>query len=335
MFVIAIWSFIIISLCYSPVLSIIDSDEACPVFPQVTANPNTVHTLESPVGKRNWVVLVWASCDSKTTTCEGTLIREDWVITSAGCLACGSDTSVVVDVGLHHSDIRKEMKFGRAVERVGAYGIHVHTHYTRGKLGNDIALIHLAKEVNTSFAIHLVECSQTDSIQTGRNCLSAGWGTSLKYSSLDAKEMEDAFMGIWSSKSCKRAIVATNDDDVICAGAKLYSNITSNVTDNLKEIDDIVSESCYVQLGASLVISQPKVMVAADGQVDIKCEWQLYGVLSQGMHCGIPGIPGIYTEVCKHEVWITDTIKLAEGTSEIINYMSGRIILFSHAYETK
>ncbi len=316
MSIIVFWSFIIITLYSTPVvLSIIDSDEACPIFPQVTINPTTVHTLESPVGQRNWVVLIWASCDSKTTTCEGTLIREDWVITSVGCLPCGSDTSVVVDVALHNSDIRKEMLLGRTVERVGAYGIHVHSNYIKGQPNHDIALIHLTKKVNSSFVISLVECSQTEWIQTGRNCLSAGWGMSSKYSVLDAKAMEDAYMGIWSSKSCER-IITEADESIICAGAKLYSNITSNpVTDQFKDIinKDSSLNSCYVQLGASLVISQPKVMVSTDGQLSIKCEWQLCGVLSKGMHCEVPDIPGIYTKVCAHDVWITDTIRLAEG----------------------
>ena len=315
--VVSISVFLLIN--YSRLTQSVDPDEACPVFPQITANPNTVHKQESPIGQRPWVVLIWASCGTKTGTCEGSLIREEWVVTSANCLPCGADTSIVVDVGLHYNNIRREIILGRSVERVGAYSVHVHPNYEGGLITNNIALIHLTKKLNSSLVINLVECNQKESIETGRNCLSAGWGASLGHSLFETKMMEDTFMGIWSSQSCSR-YVNTNGRQVVCAGAKLYSNITSPLSDNSvrgtnghQENESDPALSCHVQIGASLVISQPKLMVASDGQVDISCEWQLCGVLARGMRCGVARLPGIYTDVCAHEDWIADTIRLAEG----------------------
>ena len=302
---------IFLLLTLSPVLSI-DPDEACPMFPHVTANPNTVHTLESPAGERLWVVLVWISCGHKTHTCEGSLIRRDWVITAAKCLPCGSNASVVVDVGLHHSNIRREVLLGRNVQRIGSDGVHVHPGYRGRELANDIALLHLTNKVNGSFPIGLVECSQKNNLfRVGANCLSAGWGASAGYSALEAKPMQDAYMGLWSREACNAASgIKRTDDGVLCAGAKLYSNVTRNLYENYAE--DEMLGPCFVQLGGSLVINRPKV-VDDNGQVEIVCEWQLCGVLSSGAPCGSTNVPGMYTNVCMYQSWITDTIRLAEG----------------------
>ncbi len=281
------------------------------MFPQVTANPNIVHTQESPIGQRPWVVLLWVSCGSKTSTCEGALIRKDWVMTTSKCLQCGTEASVVADVGLHYNKIRNEMMLERQVERVGAYGIHL---YTGGIVGDNVALIHLTKKLNNSYVIDLVECSQRKLIhQTGRNCLSAGWGDSIRYSTYDTKPMEDTYMGMWSDQSC--SIATGTSQGVICAGAKLYSNITSTLTDGVRGADESSLKSCYVQLGASLVVSQPKVTVAPDGQADIVCQWQLCGVLTRGMSCGMASVPGVYADVCEYQNWIADTIRTSEGIS--------------------
>lgn len=300
----------------------INPNEACPVFPQITANPNTVHTKESPMGQRPWVVLVWVSCpDVGSTTCEGSLIDEDWVITTARCFPCGADASVVVDIGLHYSDIRKEMMSNEHsnFERIGAYNVHIHPLYNKTvSTGNDIALIHLIKKVNRSFVVSMTDCNKKGRARTtGRNCMSAGWGTS----SMTVQAMTDVYMGLWSIVACSSATGLPHDNmAIICAGAKLYSNVTSKgllervrITKTMKDPED--RESCHVQLGASLVISQPMVMVASDdGQVEIKCEWQLCGVLAHGMHCDHPDIPGRYTDICKYEDWIQTTIRIANGT---------------------
>lgn len=339
---------LLLLLLFPQSLHCINPNEACPIYPQITANPNIVHTRQSPVGQRPWVVLVWISCQNiGSTTCEGSLIDEDWVLTTAKCFQCpATDASIVVDVGLHYNDIRKEMSEGRGshVERIGAYKVHIHPRYNMtdsSSAGSDIALIHLIKKVNSSFVVNMADCNQKKLTRTvGKNCLSAGWGDdgSMTISPSTAaaalelhpapyhmKAMTDVYMGLWSAVACESAtgLVQQQESTLICAGAKLYSNVTSRgllerirVTKTSKAASpNPAAAPCHVQLGAGLVISQPMVATSArDGQVEIKCEWQLCGVLAHGMHCDEPDIPGRYTDVCAHEEWIHDTMRVADGT---------------------
>ena len=290
----------------------IDPDEACLSFPH-NLNPETVSSKESPIGERSWVALIWITCEY-TQTCEGSLISQDWIMTAAACLPCGASASVIVDVGLHHSDIRREILQGRAVERVGVDGVFVHPNFDPSEGRNDIALLHLAKKVNSSFVIPMIECAQKLLLHPGRNCLSSGWGDTRHYSILDAKPMHDVYMGLWSIESCN---VATNGqvDGTLCAGAKIYSTLnTSTLNTMLTNIPDPTSSnSCYVQRGGSLVISQPKIVTGTNYQLEIVCEWQLCGVLSQGMHCGQTNSPAVYTDPCIHQDWMTETIRQTEG----------------------
>ena len=106
-----------------------------------TDSPLHPSVFESLIGSRPWLILVWVSCEivasdtdseihpptSLLRTCEGALIRREWVLTASSCLwKCKSlnTTSITVDVGLHSNDIRHELSLGRnlaeriSVERV-------------------------------------------------------------------------------------------------------------------------------------------------------------------------------------------------------------------------
>ena len=302
----------------------LDANAMCPTH---GTHSQYVEGHEAPQGERPWVALLWISCDktvagqSYMKTCAGSIIDPEWVLTTAGCFPCGNQASVVIDVGLHHSNIRLEMLHGRAVDRVGADGVFIHPHYDNQLHKHDIALVHLSKPVNSSHTIPLVDCSQKDGMNPGRDAISSGWGGSIKYSSLDAKPMHDAFVALWSSETCSMASTGKLSSGVFCAGSKMYSNINSTMLKSLlnqqkysNRLSAMGSEPpCFVEHGSSLAVRHPRVITMPNGVVKVACEWQLCGILSFGLQCQDNMFPGFFTDVCMYSEWIVETMKIQQG----------------------
>lgn len=313
---------LLIAFCLLLAVRGLDPKEACPLFP-VDGNPEEVVGREAPADARPWVVLLWVTCSDVNNKpmlpviCDGSIIGTDWVLTVASCFPCGNSASVVVDVGLKNSDIRVEMANNKPVERVGADDVFVHPFYDAFHHKNDLALVHLAREVNESRVIEVVNCEEK-SVEPGREGVSSGWGTTPSYSLLDPKPMQDAFVVLWPSESCNVAL-GSEANGMICAGVKQYTWISSFVLekllDSVSSSPSVNDEPCYVEQGSSLSVLQPRIhqTYGNNSSVQIICKWQLYGVLSFGLPCGQTAFPGFYTDVCQFRNWITDTMRTQKG----------------------
>lgn len=314
------------------------AQEVCSYFP----DDGDLRKVEGRVAEpdsRPWIVFVWISCeDSKTAgrelasaealrTCEGTLVRENWVVSAASCFPCGSAASVVVDVGLHSNDIREEMKDMRRVERIGVEKVLVAPRYTYSRHENDVALLRLSKAVkNASRAIELMDCNVTKSgadQREGAIGISSGWGATPSQSSLEPKPLHDAHVCLWPAEICERS-AGSATSGMICAGAKEYPDfLAPNTTHRdpiggpepgrnlVEEADGIVP--CFVEVGSPLVLGVAR---RSDGEKEKgACDWKLCGVLSFGMDCNNSAIPGFYTDICDHREWIETTIRTENGMS--------------------
>ena len=298
----------------------------CSTYP-TDANPRRIAGRTATPDSRPWIVLAWVSCKDEEEgdtlrTCEGSLIRTDWVLTAACCFSCGSAASVVVDVGLHNSDIRTDVRRNRSVERVGADGVFIPPGYKYPSAKNDIALLHLSKPVkNATRVIPLVDCS-SDAVShderssVGRVGVSSGWGKTVSdESSLDPKPLQDAHVAVWSPDECERMLDGETGGEMLCAGSR--EHVVANATQSEETMHyDRQLDPCFVEKGSPLVLSEPK-LVDDDSGAGLVCEWQLLGVLSFGLHCweeGVEEAPGFYTNVCDHRQWIDKTIREEEGS---------------------
>lgn len=292
------------------------SNEVC-VSLDTSTNSNQVTGSQSPRGERPWVVLLWVTCPSlpRLTTCEGSVVDREWVLTAKSCLICGENASVVADIGLYLSDIRQEIIQNHPVARIGIDRVLTPLHYKAETRRHDLALLHLNTPVNQSHVIPLADCSKSEH-DVSNSFLSSGWGGSRRYSSLDNKPLQDIHLYMWSRDSCS-ALSPTGDitKSFFCAGVKMYSEVnTSIVLESIRSHDSLSSqEPCYVDHGSSLVTQVSRVVSGANRSVKITCEWQLCGVLSFGLHCGPNSIPGFYTNVCTYRSWLVDTIKQERG----------------------
>lgn len=310
--------------------------DACSVLP-ADGESGRIEGREAEPDSRPWVVLVWVSCEgeeilrrggfpSALQTCQGSLIRENWVLTAASCFPCGDKASVIVDIGLHNSDIRTEVARQRRVERIGADVMFLHPghDFSNYSHDSDLALVRLDRAVKeANRVVPLVECSGGNSAATkaGKFGVSSGWGATRESSSLDPKPMQDALLCLWPPQMCSQ-VTGTNSSSIFCAGAREYSdNRTSSSgqasSDRLPRVQfDENAETCFVERGSALVLSQ---MVVRDteegGRVTVSCEWRMFGVLLFGMSCDhVEHMPGVFADVCASRTWIEETIDKEEGT---------------------
>lgn len=314
-------SFVVGALVLFPCNSAISFDPAvCFAYP-TDANPRRIAGRAAEPDSRPWIVLVWITCEGdefeSLRTCEGALIRKQWVLTAANCFSCGSAASVVVDVGLHNSDIRAEIRYNRSVERVGADGIFIPPDFERQSMKGDIALLHLNRQVkNATRAVSLVDCSRehVEQSKVGRVGVSSGWGKIPSKARLDPKPLQDAYVAVWSPDECKQ-MLGGDDGGRLCAGS--MEPVVANVSwdEGFRDHSQPVDDPCFVEWGSPLVLSEPN-LVDHESGAGLVCEWKLLGVLSSGLHCSsdeLEEVPGFYTSVCKYHSWIEDTIKKENG----------------------
>ena len=312
-------SFVVGALVLSfPCNTAVSLDPAvCATYP-TDANPRRISGRAAAPDSRPWIVLVWVTCEGDEVdslrTCEGALIRRQWVLTAANCFLCGSAAAVVADVGLHNSDIRAEIRYNRSVERIGVDGIFIPPGFKYLSAKGDVALLHLSREVkNATRVIPLVDCSggRVDNRRVG---VSSGWGKIPSKARLDPKPLQDAYIAVWPSDECAQ-MLGGDRDGMLCAGS--MEHVVANVSqgegfgDHSRSVDD----PCFVEWGSPLVLKEPKVVDDASG-AGLVCEWKLLGVLSFGLHCSMDEaeeVPGFYTSVCEYRSWIEDTIRKENG----------------------
>ncbi len=142
--------------------------------------------FEARPDSRPWLVLVWVSCKSLffrsenstqllVKTCEGALVRDEWVLTVASCFQdCHGGVelaSATVDVGLHSSDIREEIAAGRTTaERIPVNKIYSSEKNSRieeligvqnRSFSSDLALLRLSTSAgDQKRIISLPNCSE-------------------------------------------------------------------------------------------------------------------------------------------------------------------------------
>ena len=317
--------------------------DACSVYPGVggsSGDPSRIEGRAAEPDSRPWIVLAWISCEGQDIlarngfpgtlrTCQGTLIREEWILTTASCFPCGEEASVIVDVGLHNSDIRTEVALQRPVERIGADAIFLNPghDFLDYSYDSDLALVRLSRPVkNASRVVSLIDCNgERADASAGKFGVSSGWGATRSQSSLDPKPLQDAFVCLWPSRVCNQ-VMGTNTSGIICAGASEYPENTGDVnagdSSRMRSVQfDENAETCYADRGSPLMLSQAVVREAGDNgdSVSVECEWRVYGVLLFGMSCAhLERMPGVYADVCAARTWIENTIEKEEGVLSLM-----------------
>ncbi|XP_050516065.1 trypsin-1 [Diabrotica virgifera virgifera] len=224
--------------------------------------------------------------------CGGTIISEKFVLTAGHCLCTGIDQDI-----LQASSIKITVsQYDLTIKNTDAYqvsvkAITIHPGYVCGKPKDDIALLELENTLTWSNSA-LPAClpsSKSGDDYTSLLAVVAGWGWTNEVTDKGGRAdiMQKAKLAIISLDKCREWYKSQGKttkikDNHICAGYE-HGGV----------------DSCWGDSGGPLMLDM-------DHSED---QTMVIGVVSTGIGCARPYLPGLYTRISDYISWIEEVVE--------------------------
>ncbi|XP_046823128.1 trypsin-1-like isoform X1 [Vespa crabro] len=226
--------------------------------------------------------------------CGGTILNSRFILTAAHCLCSGTSTIPIrqLRVTLGEYDLKgPETPAAREESVINAV---MHPGHRCGRYVDDIALLELSRPITWSESVKPV-CLPAASGKPGyrafggENAVAAGWGwlgeDRSRYKRADVMQkvsvrvVENSICREWYASQGKSTRVESQQ---MCAGHQEGGR-----------------DTCWADSGGPLMVGNHP-----------DSNTMVIGVVSSGVGCARPRLPGIYTRVSEYVPWITQQITL-------------------------
>uniref|UniRef100_A0A3Q2DX71 Peptidase S1 domain-containing protein n=1 Tax=Cyprinodon variegatus TaxID=28743 RepID=A0A3Q2DX71_CYPVA len=222
--------------------------------------------------------------------CGGSLINDQWVLTTAHCVQRWSMSPYLLTVYLGRQS--QEGSNPNEVIRK-ATQITIHPDYISTSFNNDIAVLRLSAPVNfTQYILPVCLAALNSTFYTGVDSWITGWGNIGSGVPLPSPQnLMEVNVPVVGNRQCKCSYgESTITENMICAG-----------------LQEGGKDSCQGDSGGPMVSKQGE-------------RWIQSGIVNFGLGCAVPDFPGVYTRVSNYESWIKSVISINQPG--FINFIS-------------
>lgn len=214
--------------------------------------------------------------------CGASLVDEYWVMTAAHCVDDFTDTNSL-KVRLGEYDVLRSSEPHRH-EEFQVSRVILHPGFDNTTLLHDIALLRLATPAKRRSHINTVcmpDAELSEKILITSKCIVTGWGKRDEKSN-HSIVLKEVIVPVWKNNDCERSMKLQFGPNYQLPSSVVCAGTTGR-------------DACDGDGGGPLVCEKNN-------------HWYQIGIVSFGIGCGRPNVPGVYTRVHSYKQWIHDVV---------------------------